>query len=76
MVNTFHKKRICGLEQLCFNGREGQPTTAVWRNGRFSTSYDSFVVSSRAALRLNFCAKIPYFYHMKNNQQRLSFFTV
>jgi hypothetical protein len=38
---------------------EGQHTTAVWRNGDFSASYDSFVVGSSAALRLNFCAKNP-----------------
>jgi hypothetical protein len=34
-------------------------TTAVWRNGGFSASYDSFVVGSSAVLRLNFCAKNP-----------------
>ncbi|WP_445718244.1 hypothetical protein [Flavobacterium sp.] len=34
-------------------------TTAVWRNGGFITSYDSFVVGSSAVLRLNFCAKNP-----------------
>ena len=38
---------------------EHQPVTAVWRNGGFSASYDSFVVGSRAVLRLNFCAKNP-----------------
>ncbi|MBS1573627.1 MAG: hypothetical protein JST62_14645, partial [Bacteroidetes bacterium] len=36
---------------------EHQPVTAVWRNGGFSASYDSFVVGSSAVLRLNFCAK-------------------
>ena len=36
-----------------------QPITAVWRNGGFSASYDSFVVGSSAVLRLNFCAKNP-----------------
>jgi len=40
-------------------GQERQPTTAVWRNGGFSASYDSFVVGSSAVLRLNFCAKKP-----------------
>ena len=40
-------------------GQEHQPTTAVWRNGGFSASYDSFVVGSSAVLRLNFCAKNP-----------------
>ena len=34
-------------------------TTAVWRNGGFSASYDSCVVSSSAVLRLNFFAKNP-----------------
>jgi len=38
---------------------EGQPITAVWRNGGFSASYDSFVVGSSAVLRLSFCAKNP-----------------
>jgi len=33
--------------------------TAVWRNGGFSASYDSFVVGSSEVLRLNFCAKNP-----------------
>ena len=33
--------------------------TAVWRNGGFSASYDSFVVGSSAVLRLNFCAENP-----------------
>jgi len=36
---------------------EHQQVTAVWRNGGCSASYDSFVVGSSAALRLNFCAK-------------------
>ena len=38
---------------------EKRHITAVWRNGGFSASYDSFVVGSSAVLRLNFCAKIP-----------------
>ena len=38
---------------------ETQQVTAVWRNGGFSASYDSFVVGSSAVLRLNFCAKNP-----------------
>ena len=38
---------------------KGQLITAVWRNGGFSASYDSFVVGSSAVLRLNFCAKNP-----------------
>ena len=39
--------------------QERQPVTAVWRNGGFSASYDSFVVGSSAVLRLNFCANNP-----------------
>lgn len=38
---------------------KGERLTAVWRNGGFIASYDSFVVGSRAVLRLNFCAKNP-----------------
>ncbi len=34
-------------------------TTAVWRNGGGSASYDSIVEGSSAVLRLNFCAKNP-----------------
>jgi len=46
------------------NGLQTRPTerqlvTAVWRNGGFSASYDSFVVGSSAVLRLNFSAKNP-----------------
>ena len=40
-------------------GQERQHLTAVWRNGGFSASYDSFVLVSSAVLRLNFCAKNP-----------------
>jgi len=39
--------------------QERQPITAVWRNGGFSASYDSFVIGSSIVLRLNFCAKNP-----------------
>ena len=39
--------------------KEGQHLTAVWRNGGFSASYDSFVVGSSSVLRLNFCANNP-----------------
>ena len=31
--------------------------TAVWRNGGFSASYDSFVVGSSAVLRINICGE-------------------
>ena len=40
-------------------GQERQPTTAVLRNGGYSASYDSFVLSSSSVLRLNFCVKNP-----------------
>jgi len=39
--------------------KKHMPITAVWRNGGFSASYDSFVVGSSVVLRLNFCAKNP-----------------
>jgi hypothetical protein len=34
-------------------------TTAVWRNGGFSASYDSFVGKQTLVLRINICGKIP-----------------
>ena len=39
--------------------KEKRQVTAVWRNGGFTASYDSFVVGSSVVLRLNFCAKNP-----------------
>ncbi|QQS31555.1 MAG: hypothetical protein IPM47_20795 [Sphingobacteriales bacterium] len=42
-----------------YERQKRQHLTAVWRNGGFSASYDSFVVGSSAVLRLNFCAKNP-----------------
>jgi len=39
--------------------KEALRTTAVWRNGGCSASYDSFVVGSSAVFRLNFCAENP-----------------
>ena len=47
---------------------ERQPVTAVWRNGGFNASYDSFVVGSSAVLRLNFCAKNPPLRQAANRQ--------
>jgi hypothetical protein len=35
------------------------PITAVWLNGGFSASYDSFMVGSSAVLRINICGKNP-----------------
>ena len=49
---------------------EGQQLTAVWRNGGFSASYDSFVVGSSAVLRLNFCAKNPPLRQAANRYQQ------
>ena len=46
-------------EMLLTKDEKAQPITAVWRNGGFGASYDSFVVGSSAVLRLNFCAKNP-----------------
>jgi hypothetical protein len=39
--------------------QERQPITAVWRNGGFSASYDSFVVKQTLVLRINICGKNP-----------------
>lgn len=39
--------------------KKGEVLTAVWRNGGFSASYDSFVVGSSSVLRLNCCAENP-----------------
>ncbi len=33
--------------------------TAVWRNGGFSASYDSFVVIQTFVLRMNICGNNP-----------------
>ena len=38
---------------------ERQQLTAVWRNGGFSASYDSFVVGSSVVLRIDICGKNP-----------------
>jgi hypothetical protein len=39
---------------------EGQQLTAVWRNGGFSASYDSFVVKQTVVLlRINICGENP-----------------
>jgi hypothetical protein len=37
--------------------KNNEGITAVWRNGGFSASYDSFVVGSSAVLRLTFVLK-------------------
>jgi hypothetical protein len=38
---------------------EHQPVTAVWRNGGFSASYDSFVGKQTLVLRINICGENP-----------------
>ncbi len=53
-----------------YNRQEGQQLTAVWRNGGFSASYDSFVVGSSAVLRLNFCSKNPPLRQAANRWQK------
>jgi hypothetical protein len=62
--NATHSRHSMTQKLNNDNGLQGQTTeglllTAVWRNGGFSSSYDSFVVGSSAVLRLNFCAKNP-----------------
>jgi hypothetical protein len=39
--------------------KEGQLITAVWRNGGFSASYDSFVGKQTLVLRINICGESP-----------------
>ncbi len=39
--------------------QERQHLTAVWRNGGFSASYDSFVVKQTLVLRINICGVDP-----------------
>jgi hypothetical protein len=46
----------------------GFGSTAVWRNGGFSASYDSFVVGSSAVLRMTICAKNPPLRQAANRQ--------
>jgi hypothetical protein len=38
---------------------EHQPVTAVWRNGGFSASYDSFLGKQTVVLRINICGENP-----------------
>lgn len=47
------------MTELQTNNEEVQHTTAVWRKGGCSATYDSFVVGSSLVLRLKFCAKNP-----------------
>ena len=56
-------QRVClfqrTIDRQSRRKKNTERTTAVWRNGGCSASYDSFVVGSSAVLRLNFCAKNP-----------------
>jgi hypothetical protein len=48
------------IKMVVTHGRqERQPITAVWRNGGFSASYDSFVVKQTVVLRINICGENP-----------------
>jgi hypothetical protein len=61
-TNTTNKKgQLNSILTMVYRhgGQERQHTTAVWRNGGCSASFDSFVVGSSVVLRLNFCAKNP-----------------
>lgn len=51
--------------------KKGERLTAVWRNGGFSASYDSFMVGSSAVLRLDFCAKNPPLRQAAKRKQQL-----
>jgi hypothetical protein len=46
-------------EMLLTKDEKAQPITAVWRNGGFGASYDSFVVKQTVVLLMNFSAKNP-----------------
>ncbi len=56
-------QRVClfqrTTERQSGRKKNTERTTAVWRNGGFSASYDSFVVGSSAVLRMNICAENP-----------------
>ena len=58
---------LCRIK-LINQKNEARHTTAVWRNGGFSASYDSFVAGSSAVLRLKFCAKNPPLRQAANRQ--------
>jgi hypothetical protein len=49
---------------------EGQLITAVWRNGGFSASYDSFVVNKQL-LRSTFVVKIRHYAKPQNVKQKV-----
>jgi hypothetical protein len=51
-------KRVC-LPHRTTDRQEGQQLTAVWRNGGFSASNDSFVGKQTLVLRINICGENP-----------------
>jgi hypothetical protein len=53
-----------------FQGRwtEGQLITAVWHNGGFSASYDSFVSKQTVVLRISICGENPPLRQAANRQ--------
>jgi hypothetical protein len=57
---------------------ERQQLTAVWRNGGFSASYDSFVVIQTFVLRINICGNNPPLRQAANRQsvKKLMFTTL
>lgn len=56
--NSQQKQRQKMNSRTIDNLRTPAPN-AVWRNGGYCASYDSFEVGSSAVLRLSFCAKNP-----------------
>ena len=52
--------------------QEGQQLTAVWSNGGFSASYDSFVVKQTVVLRINICGENPPLRQAANRYRQLT----
>ncbi len=63
-------QRVClfqyTIDRPSEQNKNTERTTAVWRNGGCSASYDSFVVASSVVLRLNFCARIRHYAKPQN----------
>jgi hypothetical protein len=57
---------LCRIK-LINQKNEARHTTAVWRIGGFSASFDCFVVGSSAVIRFNFCAKNPPLHQATNS---------
>ena len=57
---TTIKSEKCSIDDgLQGRWTEGQLITAVWRNGGFSASYDSFLGKQTLVLRINICGENP-----------------